>query len=59
MTITIDQDVELLSAVQAGMQSRGFDSLWLSDEDARTALPCAMGRVYGRPVAAVSIQVER
>ncbi|MCP5179906.1 MAG: aromatic ring-hydroxylating dioxygenase subunit alpha [Pseudomonadales bacterium] len=35
MTITIDQDVELLSAVQTGMQSRGFRTTWLSDEELR------------------------
>lgn len=35
MTITIDQDVELLKNVQAGMQSAGFDTVWLSEEEAR------------------------
>lgn len=35
MTITIDQDVELLKDVQSGMMSRGFDSVWLSEEEAR------------------------
>ena len=35
MTITIDQDIELLGGVQAGMTSRGFDSVWLSDEELR------------------------
>ena len=35
MTITIDQDIELLGGVQAGMTSRGFDSVWLCDEQLR------------------------
>jgi phenylpropionate dioxygenase-like ring-hydroxylating dioxygenase large terminal subunit len=35
MTITIDQDVELLKDVQRGMASAGFDRVWLSDEEAR------------------------
>ena len=35
MTITIDQDIELLGGVQAGMTLRGFDSVWLSDEELR------------------------
>jgi hypothetical protein len=35
MTITIDQDVSLLKDVQRGMQSAGFDTVWLSEEEAR------------------------
>jgi phenylpropionate dioxygenase-like ring-hydroxylating dioxygenase large terminal subunit len=35
MNITIDQDVELLKDVQSGMQSAGFDTVWLSEEEAR------------------------
>ena len=35
MTDTIDQDVELLSGVQAGMQSSGFDRVFLSDDEIR------------------------
>ena len=35
MTITIDQDIELLGGVQAGMSSKGFDTVWLSDEELR------------------------
>ncbi len=35
MTITIDQDVELLKDVQSGMKSAGFDTVWLSEEEAR------------------------
>ena len=35
MTITIDQDVELLKHAQSGMQSAGFDAVWLSEEEAR------------------------
>ena len=35
MTITIDQDIELLGGVQAGMASKGFDRVWLSDEELR------------------------
>ena len=35
MTITIDQDVELLKHAQSGMQSAGFSSVWLSEEEAR------------------------
>ncbi len=35
MNITIDQDVELLKNVQSGMISAGFDSVWLSEEEAR------------------------
>ncbi len=37
MTITIDQDIELLGGVQAGMTSRGFDSVWLSEDELRVA----------------------
>lgn len=35
MTDTIDQDVELLSSVQAGMHSQGFQSTWLNDDEMR------------------------
>jgi phenylpropionate dioxygenase-like ring-hydroxylating dioxygenase large terminal subunit len=35
MTDTIDQDIELLGSVQAGMASRGFDTVWLSDDEMR------------------------
>ena len=35
MTDTIDQDIELLGGVQAGMTSKGFDRVWLSDEELR------------------------
>ncbi len=35
MTITIDQDIELLGKVQAGMNSAGFDSVWLNDDELR------------------------
>ena len=35
MTDTIDQDIELLGNVQAGMQSAGFDSTWLNDDELR------------------------
>ena len=35
MTITIDQDIELLGGVQAGMASKGFDRVWLSNEELR------------------------
>jgi phenylpropionate dioxygenase-like ring-hydroxylating dioxygenase large terminal subunit len=35
MTDTIDQDVELLGNVQAGMQSAGFDRVFLNDDELR------------------------
>jgi len=35
MTVTIDQDVELLKGVQNGLRSAGFDTVWLSEEEAR------------------------
>ncbi len=35
MTDTIDQDVELLGGVQAGMTSSGFDTTWLNDDEMR------------------------
>ena len=35
MTDTIDQDIELLGGVQAGMASAGFQRVWLSDEELR------------------------
>ena len=35
MTITIDQDIELLGGVQSGMNSAGFDSVWLNDDELR------------------------
>jgi phenylpropionate dioxygenase-like ring-hydroxylating dioxygenase large terminal subunit len=35
MTITIDQDIELLGGVQAGMASEGFNTVWLNDDEMR------------------------
>ena len=35
MTITIDQDIELLGSVQAGMRSQGFDRVLLSEDELR------------------------
>ena len=35
MTITIDQDIELLGSVQAGMNSAAFDRVWLNDDEMR------------------------
>lgn len=35
MTDTIDQDVELLGGVQAGMRSAAFDDNWLNDDEMR------------------------
>ena len=35
MTDTIDQDIELLEGVQAGMTSAGFDQVWLNDDEMR------------------------
>lgn len=35
MTITIDQDIHLLGGVQAGMRSKGFDQVWLNDDEIR------------------------
>ena len=35
MTDTIDQDIELLAGVQAGMASNGFDRVWLNDDEMR------------------------
>ena len=35
MTDTIDQDLSLLSHAQQGMQSEGFQSLWLNEEECR------------------------
>ncbi len=35
MTITIDQDIELLGRVQAGMNSDAFESVWLNDDEMR------------------------
>ncbi len=35
MTDTIDQDVELLGGVQAGMASAAFDTTWLNDDEMR------------------------
>ena len=35
MTDTIDQDVELLSQVQLGMRSRGFNSVFLNEDEVR------------------------
>ena len=35
MTITIDQDIELLGSVQAGMRSEGFERVLLSEDELR------------------------
>ena len=35
MTDTIDQDIELLADVQAGMASQGFNTVWLNDDEMR------------------------
>ena len=35
MTDTIDQDIELLGGVQAGMGSAGFDTVFLNDDEMR------------------------
>lgn len=35
MTDTIDQDVELLAGVQAGMRSEGFDTVFLNEDEIR------------------------
>ena len=35
MTDTIDQDIELLGGVQAGMASEGFKTVWLNDDEMR------------------------
>ncbi len=35
MTDTIDQDIELLGTVQAGMTSAGFSTVWLNDDEMR------------------------
>lgn len=35
MTITIDQDIQLIREIQAGMHSRGFNEAFLSDEELR------------------------
>lgn len=35
MTDTIDQDIELLGGVQIGMNSQGFESVWLNDDEMR------------------------
>jgi phenylpropionate dioxygenase-like ring-hydroxylating dioxygenase large terminal subunit len=35
MTDTIDQDIELLGQVQAGMASAGFSKTWLNDDEMR------------------------
>ncbi len=35
MTDTIDQDLSLLSHAQQGMQSAGFEKLWLNEEECR------------------------
>ncbi len=37
MTDTIDQDLSLLAHAQQGMQSDGFDNLWLSDQECRVS----------------------
>ncbi|MEJ6594455.1 aromatic ring-hydroxylating dioxygenase subunit alpha [Parasphingorhabdus sp.] len=37
MTETIDQDISLLARVQAGAQSSGFASAWLSNQEIRVA----------------------
>ena len=33
MTITLDQDIQLIKDIQKGMHSRGFREVWLNDED--------------------------
>jgi len=35
MTDTIDQDVELLGQVQQGMQSKGFNTVFLNEDEVR------------------------
>ena len=35
MTDTIDQDVELLSGVQSGMRSTGFEQVFLNEDEMR------------------------
>ena len=35
MTDTIDQDIELLAGVQAGMASEGFNTVWLNEDEMR------------------------
>ncbi len=35
MTDTIDQDIELLGGIQAGMTSAGFGTVWLNDDEMR------------------------
>jgi phenylpropionate dioxygenase-like ring-hydroxylating dioxygenase large terminal subunit len=35
MTITLDQDIELIRDVQKGMHSRGFEEAWLNDDENR------------------------
>jgi len=35
MTVTIDEDIHLLGEVQAGMRSKGFEQVWLSDDEMR------------------------
>ena len=35
MTDTIDQDIELLAGVQAGMASGGFTTVWLNEDEMR------------------------
>ncbi|MBT3461132.1 MAG: hypothetical protein HN453_03080, partial [Gammaproteobacteria bacterium] len=35
MTDTIDQDVELLGQVQQGMQSKGFKTVYLNEDEVR------------------------
>ena len=35
MTDTIDQDVELLGQVQQGMRSKGFETVYLNEDEVR------------------------
>jgi len=35
MTITLDQDIQLIKDIQKGMHSRGFREVWLNDEEGR------------------------
>lgn len=35
MTITVDQDIQYLAGMQAGMRSQGFTSAWLNDDESR------------------------
>jgi phenylpropionate dioxygenase-like ring-hydroxylating dioxygenase large terminal subunit len=49
MVNTIDQDIELLGGVQAGMASAGFDRVWLSDDEMRVQhFHNALDRLLGK-----------